>query len=147
MLQQANAKLRKKFDPSLPIEVLFACMDKVQDLATASDNVYTYALLSALHFTSSSHLVYIQTHAKNGFNSQELYQMWKNFKPHFTQAYCLLHEMQMSAAQAGYTANNVFADQEINKTAEAIAQLEAATQSDWTTVANLTAANSMLMEQ
>eukprot|EP00957_Ditylum_brightwellii_P068737 5217591-Ditylum_brightwellii.AAC.1 len=43
MLRQADTKLCKKFDPLLLIEVLFARMDEVQDLATAGEIAYTNA--------------------------------------------------------------------------------------------------------
>eukprot|EP00957_Ditylum_brightwellii_P110568 8433474-Ditylum_brightwellii.AAC.1 len=68
--------------------------------------------------------------------------------------------MQVSAAQAGFSANNVYYDQGTtaastsptssyvqNQMAEALAQLVAATEEDHSMVSNLTDTNSHLMEQ
>eukprot|EP00957_Ditylum_brightwellii_P096932 7381880-Ditylum_brightwellii.AAC.2 len=139
--------MQEKFDPSLPIKVLFAQMDKVQDLATASENTYTDAQMVSiafdLIFSSGVHA----NACKEWIQQPRTAQTWTGFKPQFTQAHQLLHEMQMSAAQAGYTANSVFADNDINEMAEAIAQLAGVTQNDQTIVADLAASSSTLMEQ
>eukprot|EP00957_Ditylum_brightwellii_P082542 6275249-Ditylum_brightwellii.AAC.1 len=68
--------------------------------------------------------------------------------------------MQASAAQAGFSASNIYYDQGTpvasttstatyvqNQTAEALAQLAAATEEDHSTVSNLIDTNSNLMEQ
>eukprot|EP00957_Ditylum_brightwellii_P146722 11168829-Ditylum_brightwellii.AAC.1 len=41
MMANADARIKEKFDPTLPIEVLFTQMDKVQDLVTAGENAYS----------------------------------------------------------------------------------------------------------
>eukprot|EP00957_Ditylum_brightwellii_P206590 15349129-Ditylum_brightwellii.AAC.2 len=72
---------------------------------------------------------------------------WANFKTHFTKIHRLLHELQTSAAQEGYTANNVFADSSQSEAAKAIAPLEEATEAGQSMVANLAITNQTFLDQ
>eukprot|EP00957_Ditylum_brightwellii_P107441 8197562-Ditylum_brightwellii.AAC.1 len=147
MLAEADNKLCNEFDPSLPIEVLLTCIDAIQDLASASNNTYTDAQLINIAYN-----LIFSTGVHNDACKEWLQLMpgartWATFKPHFTEAHCLLHKMQTLAVRAGYTANNLYVEEVQGTAAEALAQLAEATSSDRSAVADLTAANSNLMEQ
>eukprot|EP00957_Ditylum_brightwellii_P009917 748323-Ditylum_brightwellii.AAC.1 len=49
-MSNADVQIKEKFDPMLPIEVLFTRMDKVQDLATAGENTYSDAQLTNIAY-------------------------------------------------------------------------------------------------
>eukprot|EP00957_Ditylum_brightwellii_P055617 4214757-Ditylum_brightwellii.AAC.1 len=74
-------------------------------------------------------------------------RMWANFKIHFTESHILLHELQILAAHAGYTDNNVFVDSSQSEAAKTIAQLAKATEADQSMVANSATTNETLLDQ
>eukprot|EP00957_Ditylum_brightwellii_P190528 14502531-Ditylum_brightwellii.AAC.1 len=75
-------------------------MDKVQDLVTAGENTYTNAQLTIivydLIFSTGIH----NNACKEWLCLLPVNCIWATFKPHFTEAHKLLHEMQTSAARA-----------------------------------------------
>eukprot|EP00957_Ditylum_brightwellii_P019114 1439555-Ditylum_brightwellii.AAC.1 len=111
------------------------------------------------HMMPSSKQPYTTTAAKNGFISRQ-HKKWANFCMHFIGQHRYFHEMQASAAQVNFSANNVYYDQGTpvapttsttsyvqNQTAEVLAKLAVATEEDRSMVSNLTDTNLHLMEQ
>eukprot|EP00957_Ditylum_brightwellii_P083024 6311574-Ditylum_brightwellii.AAC.1 len=146
-MANADAPMRENFDRTLQLKVLFTQMDKVQDLATAGENTYSDAQL-----TNIAYKLIFSTSVQNEACKEWIHltpagQMWAAFKPNFTAAHRMLHEMQTLAARAGYTANYIYKDQVNKQTAEALAQLAEAASSVRATVADLASTNTQLMEQ
>eukprot|EP00957_Ditylum_brightwellii_P050539 3832978-Ditylum_brightwellii.AAC.1 len=132
MLANADARLRERFDPTMPIEMLFTCMDEVQDLVTAGDNAYTDVQLINIAYNLIFSTGVHNDACKEWIRLTTARRTWATFKPHFTETHRLLHKMQTSAARAGYTANNMFVDEVNKQMTETLAQLAEATYSDRT---------------
>eukprot|EP00957_Ditylum_brightwellii_P123683 9429243-Ditylum_brightwellii.AAC.1 len=123
-------------------------MEKVQVLTTAGANTYTDAQLISiafdLVFSSGIHSNACKEWPRKPCPNQTL----TSFKHHFTEAHCLLHEMQTFVVQEGYTANFAYEEDSSNtQAAEVLAKLAVATTNDRAAVADLTATNTNLMGQ
>eukprot|EP00957_Ditylum_brightwellii_P050136 3800778-Ditylum_brightwellii.AAC.1 len=119
----------------------------VQDLATAGGNPYTEGHLMNIAFDLVFSTDIHNDTCKEWLQVPAARCAWANFKLHFTESHCLLHKLQTSAAQAEYTANNMYADYSQDLAAEVIAQLAEATEADRSTVSNLATTNQMLLDQ
>eukprot|EP00957_Ditylum_brightwellii_P155627 11846311-Ditylum_brightwellii.AAC.1 len=111
MLEEVDNKLCNKFNPSFAIKVLFTRIDAIHGLAPAGNNAYMNAQL-----TNKAYNLIFSTGIHNDACKKWLQIMpgtrtWATFKTHFTEAHCLLHQMQTSAAKVGYTANNIYMEE------------------------------------
>eukprot|EP00957_Ditylum_brightwellii_P094590 7204742-Ditylum_brightwellii.AAC.1 len=93
MMVNADACIREKFDPTLPIEVLFTGMDEVQDLATVGENTYSDAQLTNITYNLIFSTGVHNDVCKEWIRLTPAGRTWAGFKPHFTAAHRMLHKM------------------------------------------------------
>eukprot|EP00957_Ditylum_brightwellii_P074956 5696229-Ditylum_brightwellii.AAC.1 len=93
-MANADARIREKFDPTFPIEVLFTPMDEVQDLATAGENAYSDAQLTNIAYDLIFSTGVHNDTCKEWICLTPAGQTWEALKHHFAEAHRMLHKMQ-----------------------------------------------------
>ena len=142
-LQDNDTRMRTKYDPNQPIEILFDQVEDSISLAAAGQAPYTPAQIVSIAYNLVFNTGLFPEACREWRRRTDNDKIWLNFKVDFTTAHQEWRDSQVTSNQVGY--HNANATLELQQdTAIAIANLATATASDRSTVSNLSSTNSAL---
>eukprot|EP00957_Ditylum_brightwellii_P202871 15332149-Ditylum_brightwellii.AAC.2 len=151
MIVELENNMVQPFDPVTPIESVLEQLNNGQDLAAVAENPYSNMQL----VIKASDLI-LKTRVYNNvcreWNRLSVPDnIFSNVQEHFTMTHMEMHQLQITAQQAGYTTNNtkmIRKEEDFqHRTAAVIENLVNATHNDCTTVASLSKSSMELTQQ
>ena len=146
-LASNDAFFRTAYDPSQPIESLYAQIEDAMDLAAAGRTPYTPAQVVANAYSLVFSTGMFPEACREWRRRPGADQTWEHFKTSFAEAHADLRLSQQTTQGAGFHSANNAMDSFVNDTADAFANLATATASDRQLMADLAATNKALTKQ
>jgi hypothetical protein len=142
-----DIKMKQAYDPSQPVETLFAQIEDAVDFADSGQAPYSPQQVVAAAYTLVFNTGIFSDACRDWRRRPPAEHTWANFKVDFTSAHHDLRLAQTTAQGGGFHGANAAMESFANETADALANLAEATASDRATVAQLTMTNATLTTQ
>jgi hypothetical protein len=150
-LTQNYERLNTRYDPNLPIEMLFEQIQDARAFAVAGGQSYGNAMIVNVEYMLIFNTGLFPDACRTWQSRAIARKTWAQFKIDFAKAHREFQLTNQTAQQSGFHGANMMIeqgrDESMQDTAEAIAQLATATASDRGTVATLTTTNAKLATQ
>jgi hypothetical protein len=142
-----DSLFRQAYDPSQPIESLYAQIEDAMDLASAGRTPYSTAQVVANAYSLVFNTGMLPDACREWRRRPAADQTWDHFKTAFAEAHADLRLSQQTTQGAGFHSANNAMDSFVTETADAFANLATATASDRQLMANLAETNKALTKQ